>query len=65
MKNLTEIKNEVINQLLLEKAPPGREKQVKKLKKVLPKTYKKGKKRVKSNVYAVAWSSYKKSKRRK
>lgn len=48
-----------------EETPPGREKQVKKLKKVLPKTYidpKTGKKK-KSNPHAVSWSSYNKSKK--
>ena len=47
-----------------EVTPPGREKQVKALKKVLPKTYTDPKtgERKKSSPWAVAWSSYKKGK---
>lgn len=52
------------NEKIEEVTPPGREKQVKTLKKSLPKTYtdpKTGKKK-ESSPYAVSWASYKKSK---
>ena len=49
---------------LEEVTPPGREEQVKSLKKSLPKSYvsKETGERKESSPYAVAWSSYKKSK---
>ena len=50
---------------LKEETPPGRESQVKALKKELPKTYidKKSDERKESNPWAVSWSSYQKSKK--
>lgn len=49
-----------------EVAPPGGEKQVKALKKTLPKTYKDDSgKRKESNPYAIAWAQYKKNKGKK
>jgi len=50
---------------LKEEAPPGRESQVKALKKELPKTYidKKSDERKESNPWAVSWAQYNKSKK--
>jgi len=57
-----EISDLMSKNLFFEVTPPGREKQVKKLKKELPKTYVDSKtgKREESNPWAIAWASYKK-----